>query len=872
MSGAEFMSWLRKGLGTVARPIDGADGGVAKLTVALAGGQTVGADLSTIAPGDVAGLAGTALAHRSPPAGSSDGLPGALAWARLADPLLPWALPTGDDTPGSPMPWLALVCVPDGPGRLVASARPLPQLNLYGAARALLPEPALIPLLAHAERPLAGGPPIARLIAPTRLVAGTAYLAALVPCREAGRLAGLGWPVDGATGFAWGPDRAPDALPVYAHWRFRCGAVPRFEDVIARLHPVPEAGRPHAARLSARSLELLGQPRDAEVTVPLRAPFGAPGGVAEPPRAIVDALVDALETAPAHAGELGLPVYGRRQALDGASWPQAIATTPSLRLGAGLGARLVRRHRDALADFAVAHVGEVDRANAMLARARAALAARQDIWRRLKGHAGSRQAEALALLGPAARRIDLPSGLGGATPAAAAEGWTADLFDPALRRALRGPAARAAGGDGAATRPSGQAAPDLTRLLNDAQKDASEALVPRGKLYLERGADFAPGDDRAPIFESTDDPLDMIGLLIDPPSDGSIPEDDAPQIDWAEGRERRREGEEQRAAGEGRPGRWLDPAPLVEAMVAAIEPRRAIGRRVGARIDAPGREPDDLGPIHWEPPWPEPLVELLARENPALVAPAAETLPRDGAVLLGLDAPFIEAMLAGANHAAVTDLIWRRFPVRQDMSPVRRVFPRMRIAGAAAPPFDAPPLRAWNGAAGANLGAGRDAADRPRTIVLMRTPVFELYPETVLYAARAVWTESGVELSTLTADRIFPVAFSRLGRELVYAGFALKPAEMAGGPFDRTAAAGHFLVFQGPEEEGGFALAAEGGTGPSWSQIGSSSGPPAVLSLDQPAGGGRNPLAGLTAAKAAAELLERPLTVAIHASRLMEMP
>ena len=89
-------------------------------------------------------------------------------------------------------------------------------LALPGSAQAA---DAVTALRALVHSPWARG--LARVIAPRRLAPRTRYVACLVPCYEASRLAGLGLPVADplAEAPAWTVG-VEALLPVYDHWYF----------------------------------------------------------------------------------------------------------------------------------------------------------------------------------------------------------------------------------------------------------------------------------------------------------------------------------------------------------------------------------------------------------------------------------------------------------------------------------------------------------------------------------------------------------------------------------------------------------------------------------------------------------------------------
>jgi hypothetical protein len=204
------------------------------------------------------------IVRRYPEPGVPDAEPSDLVHVELDTPDLPWQFtPTGPDAAGNLPPWLRLVVVrADSAAELPPSAPGLPRG--LRVARSELPPPQDAWAWAHVQViGTAAGPPdiahrlsgaspttnIARLLCPRRLDANTAWVAAVVPTFEAGRVAGLGQPVtdDATLAWAWGPT-SPDevTLPTYDLWRFATGQDGDFETLAERLLPVappPGVGR-----------------------------------------------------------------------------------------------------------------------------------------------------------------------------------------------------------------------------------------------------------------------------------------------------------------------------------------------------------------------------------------------------------------------------------------------------------------------------------------------------------------------------------------------------------------------------------------------------------------------------------------------------
>lgn len=840
-----FLSWMRQGLG--AKGALGADGQMATTLTLSYGGEADRVDLSLWGPGHVAGLQSGFITQQVPAQDSTDATPGSLAWAALSDAYLPWALPFDEDQ----TPWLALLCIPSDLARIDATAQPGPRLVFKGDASAYLPDAAVLRALSHTET-RNGAPVATRLIAPTRLEGGVSYLCAVVPSSARGRAAGMGQDPGTQSGLAWGNGTPPDQLPAYAHWSFRCGTVPSFEDVIAKLTPVSDPGVQLTARTSPDTNDILGL--SAPEDVPLRTIFATPGDVPPPSAALSDALLDRLETNADRIEPLGLPAYGRTtRRTASVPWFAQLNGDPSLRLAAGLGARVAADHRDHIADFASAQVGAVDAVNALLARARAAMTAGARRWQDMAALATRRPAEFLGLVAPALRRT-AHDGARNPEPFVTRIAATAaaPMTDPATRLALRSDLARRAGGAGGSAWPSVTEAPSLDTVLKAQQRTAARGRVPGGKLIRDPNIGFDGSEQTTPV--PSKDPLAEMEAL----RDNAAPAMERPSDDLTSSRA---EIEATRAKDQFATGRRAvlqDTVDLATDVHAALDPKRTGPRRTAARVKLHpemGELPVDLSQIKWEPPWPVPLVDLLARISPDLVAPAAGRMKPHDVLLLEADQTMMAAVLVGANHAALADLRWRNFPVRPDMSPVRRVFPRVRIAGTAHDAFDAPPIRSWHTTLGANLNGSQETARPPRSVLLIRSPLFEMYPETVLYAARAVDKGGTLAPSSSDSRRSFPTAFGFLQQGLAYVGFSIDPDDLAGRTGD-----GWFLVFQGPDEAGGFSLPATG-PAPSWA------------TMDGPILTSTGLGAPVTDPSATAQLLlDRPLTVALHAARLMKDP
>lgn len=851
--GRRFFGHLRRGLRALA-----ADARSVQVVLRLGGlrATEVATTLDLAGPGAVRGLGPGAVRGRIPAPGATDFRAGALPYVEVADPALPWSFSPAPEIGGAVRPFLGLICVPAGAVAYDPAALPLPRaaidLPVDGPG---LPDPRAFALLSHVEDPDGGtdapGPrSFARLLCAQRLAPNTDHRALVVPLYAAGVAAGLDDPALPATGDAWAPGARSALLPVYDSWTFRTGPGRGPEELLRALRAAPPRG-------TDRRLPVLPSPAAPALdggTVVQRAIFSA----APRPAERIPDLAQALDgPAARRAGRLGLPDYGRGHAGEGARprWLDDLNLDPSLRVMAGHGAALVRRRQEEIVGFVLDHAGEIEAANAVLARARAAMAATGRIHARLdRRDDGSARplAALLPLVGPAAARMAID----GAPLAAAAGGMTeGPLLDPDLRRRMaaggaldrdrqgRGDmrAALAAVAQDAARPPRAPAAEALTRDLDTVLGRS------RGAMRLPEGMTLGTALDR----------LASGGGVDARPGDGDAETGRA--FAGARDADLRRP-----VRGPVAPG--ADPG-LRDKVLRALDPAVTIPPRIRARISGVDL-PDPLPPrIELpEPIWPRPILGELFDLDPDILSPSLAALPADGVMALQVDAAAVDAVMVGANHELMRELAWRGIPVPHAVSPVRRMFP---APDAGTPrPTDSHPIAAWGDRP---LGAGRASA--MGLVILIRSALFRRFPGTIVTLAGARWDTDadGRPLRRLDpAVRHAPVAMGAVGEDCTYVIFAPARDEMAGDADPAAGRPGGFLVFEQADDGASFGLNATPGTGSGWTDLGWDD-----LSTDHLERSARSDTRdglewGADAATMAAILLERDLVLAIHVSDLTE--
>ena len=391
-----------------------------EVTVAVAGKEPIVRPVPMMTSGDVIGIPSRQIIRTTPVNGVLDAEPNYLAAIEFDAPDLPWMF-SRKPASGPILPWIALavIDVTDLAADPLSASPVGTQLTVEASQ---LPNPADSWMFAHGQLlnddtvPDDPARSLSRLVGARKLEPNRRYLACVVPVFKAAATAGLGIdPGDARTSMdtAWGLGDADVTLPVYYFWRFGTGPSGDFESLVRRLHGVPLP-----SGLGTREMFLdypmSGLPEPDEAKVELQVALRPPGSkVAELEpltgqtylETLKSRLVDAgydikLLTGPdAPPPMVGPPVYGqlavgekaRAANLDTLAppWIRQASLDPRLRVGAGLGAEVVRRNQDRYVEEAWRQVGEVNAANNLRRRAEFSLAASQTLHRRWLSQLGA---------------------------------------------------------------------------------------------------------------------------------------------------------------------------------------------------------------------------------------------------------------------------------------------------------------------------------------------------------------------------------------------------------------------------------------------------------------------------------------------------
>ena len=783
---ARFVSWLRGAL-----PAAG--------SLALnASGHAVNVTVSRYGPGDVVGLSASLIKTRSPGPDSIGMTPNLFPYIEFTQADLPWWVSPGNpDAKGQLTPWLALIAVEASAGNPLGNAAnaALPVLNAQAAD---LPPWDELAQWAHVqiasdgavnEGLLRGG--TARILCPRALAPSTMYVACLVPVFEAGRLAGLGQtPADAMSAAPAWPSATtePLPLPVYDHWLFATGPSGDFETLARKIK-----GRDIAANSAPLQLNVTAVLGDAAGKfAPLEGALRPVGSEAAWQGAAVQAAQRQLDewmkregAGTANAPVVGPPIYGSIESGKtrvSAGWSGDLNLDPRRRAAAGLGAQIVQKYQDVLVDEAWRQVGDL--ADARRQHTGAMLADIATLRLHARMVAPLTGAHALMTLAPAARRMK-NAGAGTVAARLGASTLQRAALAGAFRRvvAAKTPvAARRAGQGVARTLPlqnartvvPGAPPPIPANLVTDGQlqvavlgklidvvKNAGNKIGTdgggtataggaghsvTGLMTTTGGATTGPGSAST---SSGGTLTNKLGLTVNlTGSQIAILTQAAPQLDAQQ------------------PQVVEMAAPLAFAWVAPAAPAITASMRFQLRLNL-----GDVGRMRGgssivaTPRFQQALAEWL---DPAFLM-AGVNLPPDTAGLLDVNAPFVEALMVGANHELARELAWRGVPLDRASTPLTQFF---GSTGSQAPKGLAA-IATWKDAEklGSHVAFGENA------VFVLRSRIVGHLSEALIYLAQAVPDGQFRKPGT---TQLLPVFRGTAGVDTAYLGFEIAPDKLGG--------------------------------------------------------------------------------------------
>lgn len=245
---------------------------------------------------------------------------------------------------------------------------------------------------------------------------------------------------------------------------------------------------------------------------------------------------------------------------------------------------------------------------------------------------------------------------------------------------------------------------------------------------------------------------------------------------------------------------------LAGSVLQQMQPVRATVKRITSIL--PGVDeivnqrdaelPRRARPVMAHPVFSDPMFEPLRKLSQDFILPNATDLPKDTLTLMEPNQRFVEAYMAGLNHALAGELLWREYPT--DLRGTYfRVFWDTKDALAQPDRVDIKPMDQWRNQLGNQFEVP------PETLVLVvRGELLLKYPDTVVYAQEADWTDNDplkARVLKQNGEVKFPSFHARLDPDVTIVGFDLPKATARGhrrlNPSDPTPASpGWFFVFK----------------------------------------------------------------------------
>ncbi len=318
-----------------------------------------------------------------------------------------------------------------------------------------------------------------------------------------------------------------------------------------------------------------------------------------------------------------------------------------------------------------------------------------------------------------------------------------------------------------------------------------------------------------------------------------------------------------------------------------INPQKAVAQKISETLDLPDSISNNvsrrLQPIAVVPRFTQPVNELLRSMNPENFLIGVKSIPDNSVTVLKPNNKFIEAFMIGMNYEMSNEFLWRNYPADFSATYFSRFWDKRSENGNMLPEIE--PISKWN--KNKKLG-GNIINDNIGLLLTIRGELLRRLPNLMLYALPAI--KSGGK-RTIASDKKkeFPVFSCKIDPDIYFFAFTMTPEEVCGNSQND----GWYFIFQEHPTAPRFgANESNQDIEPvnidqltewedlEWSMIDTKNnyinfGEDSGLNgkqLPDVAGKSTTHRWGFSSAHLAHILLQRPVQVAIHASRLIQRP
>ncbi|HEX3130341.1 MAG TPA: hypothetical protein VH394_23595 [Thermoanaerobaculia bacterium] len=208
-----------------------------------------------------------------------------------------------------------------------------------------------------------------------------------------------------------------------------------------------------------------------------------------------------------------------------------------------------------------------------------------------------------------------------------------------------------------------------------------------------------------------------------------------------------------KAASQVPPKKTLDLGAITGTIVTAVNPAVTVPRRVYAGIFLPPRIRAEIGETFVEPMaypiFDTPMYEPLKNLSSELFLPNINLIEQNSITILETNQKFIVSYMVGLNHELARELLWREYPTDQRGSYFRQFWDvssffdtgNLNDEDLKEKLRDIPKLHLWSkhSKLGAHDHREVGGANEQEIVLVIRGELLKRYPNTVIYAQRAVW-------------------------------------------------------------------------------------------------------------------------------------
>lgn len=193
---------------------------------------------------------------------------------------------------------------------------------------------------------------------------------------------------------------------------------------------------------------------------------------------------------------------------------------------------------------------------------------------------------------------------------------------------------------------------------------------------------------------------------------------------------------------------------------------------------------DVLKPIMAYPKFTEPVFRYLKKISQDYILPNIDKVEKNSITIVQTNQKFIESYMAGLNHEMSRELLWREFPTDQRGTYFRQFWDVTDniLENEPEKKLDIKEMHTWSKNLGqhhnrkATTNASQD--DDGYLVLLIRGDVFKKYPNTMVYAQKAIYdpadkTAQRILPKDLDKDVLYPIFQAELEPDVYLFGFDL---------------------------------------------------------------------------------------------------